>query len=281
MKFTKFWQVLLFSMFKFSIMEGDGGGNLPPDDKDKGDKDKLPDDKVPPSDKTPGVSDNEAKLLKEVMQKKDALKKASDELNDLKAKLSEFDGIDPAAIKTLLAEKKSAEEKQLEAKGEWERLKARMAEEHGKEVTSVKEQLESLRSQLAQKDAVIGNLSVGTQFSQSKFIADELILPPSKARVVYGDYFDVAEDGSVVGYDKPRSAANRTALVNGQGDNLSFDEALRKIVEADPEKDRMLKSKIKPGAGSDTKPGVKPNQKPVEVDSVSKIASGLKLLGGK
>ena len=283
MKLSKFWQVLLFGMLSgLGVVGGEGGGagaGAGDDDGggagDGGKGGAGGDGK----DAKPSPSDAEAKLLKEVMQKKDALQKATTELTDLKTKLASFDGIDPVAVKALLAEQKKAEETQLEAKGEWERLKARMAEEHGKEVVSVKEQAEALRAQLAQQAAVIDKLSVGAQFSQSTFITEELTLTPSKARVVYGDYFDVAEDGSVVGFDKPRGSASRTALINGAGVNMPFDEALRKIVEADPEKDHVLKSKVRPGAGSDTKQHVKVSTKPAETDSMSKIAQGLKALG--
>lgn len=272
MKFMNLWKFLMAgAIMRMGIIDGDAGGAA-------GDGDSAA-AAADAGKGAPVVSDNEAKLLKEVMQKKDALKKASDELADVKTKLAAFDGIDATAVKELLAERKKAEESQLEAKGEWDRLRARMAEEHTREVDAIKSATETLRAELAKKDAVISNLSVGAQFGQSKFIAEELTLTPSKARVVYGEYFDVSEDGSVVGYDKPRGSANRTALINGVGSNLSFDEALRKIVESDPEKDHMLKSKMKPGAGSDTKPGTKPAAKPVETDSVSKIAQGLKLFG--
>lgn len=218
-------------------------------------------------------SDEEARLLKENMAKKEQLRKAQDELANLK---KQFEGIDPEAVKKMLAEQRSAEEKQLEAKGDYERLKQRMAEEHGKEVSSLKAQLEAMQSQVAKANGTISDLTVGTQFGQSQFIAGELTLTPAKARVIYGDYFDV-EDGKVVGYDKPRGAANRTALVDQYGSAVPFDLALQKIVEADPEKDHLLKSKIKSGAGSESKKpvsGIQKNDAPT--DGVSKIAAGLK-----
>lgn len=220
-----------------------------------------------------GPTDEEARLLKENMSKKEQLRKTQDELANLR---KQFEGIDPEAVRKLLAEQKSAEEQALEKKGDYERLKARMAEEHGKEVTSLKSQIEALQGELGKTKGTINELSIGTQFGQSTFIADELTLTPAKARVIYGDHFDL-EDGKVVGYDKPRGAAGRTALVDQYGSAVPFDAALRKIVEADPEKDHLLKSKVKAGAGSDSK---KPNSDPAKseqaTDSVSKIASGLK-----
>ena len=49
-----------------------------------------------------------------------------------------------------------------------------------------------------------------------------------------------------------------------------------RIVEADPEKDHLLKSKVKPGAGSDSKKASGDVQKETSGDSMSKIAAGLK-----
>lgn len=220
-------------------------------------------------------TDEEARLLKENMKKKEELKKVADQNATLQAQLKTFEGIDPEAVRKLLADQKAAEEKQLEAKGDFDRLKARMAEEHGKEVTTLKAQLEALQSQLGAASGTINELTIGTQFGQSSFISEELTLTPAKARVVYANHFDL-EEGKVVGYDKPRGAANRTALVDQYGAPVPFDAALRKIVDADPDKEQLYRSKIKAGAGSDSKKvtGQQP-QSQAGATSVSKIASGL------
>lgn len=247
---------------------GQGGDGGKPDDKggDQGDgKGKL--------------SDEEARLLKEVMKKKESLDKTNQELAKAKEQLKKFDGIDPEAVRQMLRERDDADKKQLEAKGDWERLKQRMAEEHVKEIDALKGNLDQSQNALQKALSTINDLSVGTQFGQSKLISDELTLTPSKARVIYGEYFDVV-DGKVIGYDKPKGAENRTAIVDQYGNNVGFDDALRKIIDTDPEKDYLFKSKAKPGAGSDSaKPSGKGNDKPAETDSIGKIALGLKNLG--
>lgn len=220
------------------------------------------------------LSDSEAKLLKENMAKKEQLKKAQDELDALK---KQFEGIDPEAVRKLLSEQKDAETKALEAKGDYERLKQRMAEEHSKEIKSLRDQLEALQGEKSKLSGTINDLTVGTQFGQSQFISEELTLTPAKARVIYGPYFDV-EDGKIVGYDKPKGAAGRTALVDQYGTPVGFDAALRKIVEADPEKDHLIKSKMKAGAGSDSKKATTEPNKGQSGDSVSRISAGLKSL---
>jgi hypothetical protein len=220
-------------------------------------------------------SDEEARLLKENMKKKEALDKANAELKKTQDALKAFEGIDPEAVRKLLADQKSAEEKALEAKGDWDRLKGRMAEEHGKEIKTLQDQIAALTGKLNSTEGTIKDLSIGTQFSQSKFISEELTLTPAKTRVIYGDYFDV-EEGKVVGYDKPRGAASRTAIVDQYGNTVDFESALRKIIEADPEKDHLLKSKMKPGAGSDSRKPSGQQKADVPTDGISKIASGLK-----
>ena len=222
-------------------------------------------------------SDEEARLLKENMKKKsqidDLAKKLTDAQGVLK-QLEELGGLD--ALKSVVGQQKDAEVKALEAKGDYERLKTRMAEEHSKDVKTLKEQIDSLQSQLGKATGTISELTIGTQFGQSKFISEELTLTPGKARVIYADFFDI-EDGKVVGYDKPRGSAGRTALVDQYGNAVGFDDAIRKIVEADPEKDHLMKSKIKAGADSvSRKPSGEPTKDAPSVGSVSKIASGLK-----
>ncbi|TSP13946.1 DUF6651 domain-containing protein [Cupriavidus campinensis] len=227
-------------------------------------------------------TDAEAKLIKEVMQRKEREKQ-------LQAQLSQFEGLDPAEIKQLLADKaaaaqakKEAEERELEQKGEWDRLRQRMADEHTQVVTGLRSELDQLKAQLTGASSTINELTIGSQFNQSGFIAEELTLTPTKARVVYGQHFDLV-DGKVVGYDKPRGEANRTALVDSLGEPVGFEDALRKIVEADPDKDHLVKVKTKPGSGSGSRQqqptNGKGNEGKGDASSFDKIAAGLKSLG--
>lgn len=224
-------------------------------------------------DKGAKPSDSEAKLIKEVMQKKDALKKASADLEAANARLKEFDGIDPGEIKKLIADKRSAEESQLAAKGEWETLKKRMGDEHTNAMKGVQGENETLKQALAKANSTIEELTVGTSFGNSAFIK-ETVYTPGKARQLYGSHFDIV-DGAVVGYDKPRGTQGRAPLVDATGSNLVFDEALKRIVEADPDKDYVLKSKVKPGANSNSNARPARNGQDEPKDGVSKITAGL------
>lgn len=198
------------------------------------------------------LSDTEAKLLKETMERKKQLKKAQEEKDALAAKLKEFEGIDPAAVRSLLAEKQAREAEELEKKGQWDALKKQMADQHAVEKTELNTKLSEKDARLAALEAKVADLTVGSAFAQSAFIKDELSLTPSKTRVVYGAHFEYNDEGKVVGYDKPKGAADRVVLVDASGEALSFDAALRKLVEADPDRDQLLRSKMKAGAGSKT-----------------------------
>lgn len=220
--------------------------------------------------KKSGLSDKEAELLREVMEKKTKLKELEKQLADANKR---FEGIDPDEVKKLLAEKKTLEEAELEKKGEWDRLKARMAEENGKAVDGFKKQLQDLGSVNQTLAKTIEDLTVGQAFANSSFITDETILTPSKARVIYGSFFEI-EEGKVVAYDKPRGATSRTKFVDAAGEAVSFEDAIKKIIDLDTDKDRLLRAKSKPGAESKSDP-VKKKPEETELKGVSRIRAAL------
>lgn len=243
--------------------EGDKGGT---DDKGGAEDDKG-------GEKKP--TDAEAKLLKEVMDKKTKLKGAEESIGKLQAELKRFEGIDPDAVRALLAEKKDKETKKLEEQGQWDSLKKQMNEEHGKQIGEVTEKLTSTQSEVSRLNGVIAELTVGNSFASSQFIKDDLTIPSSKVRVLYGSHFEF-KDGSVVAFDKPAGAAERTMLVDAKGDPLAFEAALKKIVDTDPDRDQLLRSKMKAGAGSKTAQGAgAPEKKLEEVRGLGRIAAAL------
>jgi hypothetical protein len=215
--------------------------------------------------------DEKAKLLRESMKRKQ-------KIADLENELKKFEGIDPEAVRALLAEKRQAELAAEEAKGNFDRVKQMMAEAHDAEKKTLNDTIADLQNQLKVRDGELDKLTVGQSFALSQFISEELTLPPSKAKKVYGEYFERV-DGKVVAYDQPAGASTRTILTGADGKPLSFDDALRKIVELDPEKDRLIKQKVTPGAASSSKkvdPAAQSNDKPErKLYGVSRIALGL------
>jgi chemotaxis protein histidine kinase CheA len=194
-----------------------------------------------------------AKLLKESMGRKESLKSKDDEIAALKA---QFEGIDPEAAREALktaaeaAEaKKQAELKELESKGEYDKILEQVNTANAEKIAEKDKEIETRDSEIAGLKATINKLTVGSSFSSSTFISEQLVLTPTKVEALYGSHFDV-EDGAMVAYDKPRGSDERTKLVDDKGAPLGFEAAITKIVSADPDFERMQKSKLKPGAGS-------------------------------
>jgi hypothetical protein len=218
-----------------------------------------------------------AKLLKEVMEKKAKLKDTEAARAAAEAELKKFEGIDLDEVKKLLAEKTEREKKDLEAKGEFDRLKKMIADERAAEKTTYESTIAELKAQLGRKEGTINELTIGQNFSQSTFIKDDLVLTPAKARQLYGSHFEL-KDGNVIAYDKPAGAADRTPLTGADANPLPFEEALKKIISLDPDKDSLIRTKIKPGANSSSQQQLKnekPNGQGDGLYGVSRIKAGL------
>lgn len=237
------------------IGDGTGGGGGKIDDSgNKGDPD--PAEKALPEKsegQKPSVSDAEAKLIKEVMDKKEKLRKATEEVEAVKAQLARFDGIDPDAIRAMLDQQKEAETKRLEAAGEWDRLKKQMADENAKKLDAASQEIANANNMVKQLTGQIAELTIGASFNSSPFVKDELLIPPSKVRALFGAHFET-KDGAVVAYDKPAGNPERTVLVDSSGEPLGFEDALKRIIDADPDGKALMRAKIKQGAASGSKP---------------------------
>lgn len=190
------------------------------------------------------VQDEKARLLRESLKRKE----------DLKA----FKDVDPEKYRELVAREAEAENERVENErkaaekaGDFDRVKQMMADQHKAEKDELLKQIEALKGEVKSSTSQIEELSIGSSFTGSKFIGENLILSAAKARVLYGSHFEI-EDGKVVAYDKPAGASQRTKLVNSMGNPLNFEEAIAKIVDGDADKESIMKSKMKPGAGSRT-----------------------------
>lgn len=226
----------------------------------------------------PKLSDNEAQLLKDMMKHKETAKSEKAAREALEAKLKEFDGIDPTAVRELLAKQQKAHEEELEKKGQWDALKQNMIKAHSEDKAKLEAQITELQGALKSRDNTIDELTIGSQFSNSKFLKEETTLASAaKARALYGNHFELV-DGVLTAFDKPKGAQSRAPLVDASGNALDFDSAMRKIIESDPDKDALLRTAAKPGAGSGQKAAIPPKKAGAvqeDASSVDKIASGL------
>lgn len=200
-------------------------------------------DKQPPK-KDKKTSDGEAKLLKEVM-------KLKEQLRETKEKTKDYEGLDLEEVKRLIEEKKNREVRELEDKKAWDELKKRLTDEHKRAIEEREQRLKERDDELTKYRSTINEMTVGQAFMQSNFIEKEMVYTPSKMRKLFGEHFEM-EDGQVIPYDKPRGEANREKLVDSKGKTLSFDDAIKKLVDDDSEKDSFYKSTLKQGANSRT-----------------------------
>lgn len=221
-------------------------------------------------------TDAEAALLKEVMDKKNKLKETSDQLEQVKAKLKDWEGLDAADVKKLLKEQKDLAARKLEEKGEWDALKKQMNDQHATELAGKDALIAETNGKLTGLQQQIADLTVGNAFGNSKFIAEQMALPITKARILFGSHFEYV-DGQVVGFDKPAGAKSRTQLVDAKGEPLSFEAAIQKLVESDSDRDQLMKSKLRNGAGSRTEKEGKP-PKTSDLVGRDRISAGLKTL---
>jgi hypothetical protein len=210
------------------------------------------------------MSESERKLLREAMAKKE-------EIAQLRAQLKAFEGVDPKRYQELTAaqvkaeaEAKEREQKALIERGQFEEALKRVREEQDgvlgqvrtqftTELQTVAGERDTLNQRVSALTQQIEDLTIGEAFSNSPFIRDELVqaMSPARNRRLYGDHFDLV-DGKVVGFDKPRGEQGRSPLVDKDGQNVSFDEALKRILSSQPDFETMLRSQAKQGAGSGT-----------------------------
>lgn len=229
-----------------------------------------------------GMTDKERELLRESMSRKEKIKELEGKLSEYSTQLKNWEGLNPDDVRKLVQEKRDAELKQLEKKGEWDKIRQQMLEAHNVEKQTLAQKIEELNQKLNAYSGQIDQLTVGQAFSTSKFIADELVLTPSKARTVYGSHFERDTDGRVIAYDRPGGAEGRVPLVDGQGNPLPFDAALKKLVEVDPDRDALLRAKIKQGADSGTAGAkTKPSDNSGSNSGVSRIADAIRSGGLK
>lgn len=241
--------------------QGGGSGDDKGDGSNNGDKDA-----------------EKAELLREVMKKKTRIQEQDTKLGDLSTKvedltqqLGKFANIDLDKYQELVdgqtkmaAEKAKVEEERLKSEGKFEELLATKGKEHQSIIEQMRSANESALSNNSTKFddlnkvnvgllAQIEELTVGSAFSDSKLIHDDLVsaFSPLRARKLFGDHFDT-EGGKVIGYDKPRGSEDRAPLVDANGHSEAFDTALKRIIEADGDSDSMFRSKHKDGSGSET-----------------------------
>jgi hypothetical protein len=197
----------------------------------------APDPNAKPNPGT-GPTDAEAGLLKEVMTLKTKLKAVATDR-------AKFAGIDPDQARTVLAaqdaieaQAQAIEAQRLKDAGDWEGMKKHLAASNAAEKKALNDTIAEREALTKNLTNSIHELTIVDAFAKSRFFRDETLLPPAKARRIYESNCELLSDGRVQVVD-----ANREPLVDGSGAPLPFDDAMRRIVEADPDKDHLLRAR--------------------------------------
>lgn len=226
------------------------------------------------------LSDKEAELLKDVMRHKNRAKTAESELNTLRDQMAAIQqalgDAKPEDVAALLQAQKDNERQQLEKKGQYDKIIEQMRTENEKLIQAERDRASALQQQLDKMKSDIEEITIGRAFAESKYVREKLRIPTTKlARREFGDHFEVEGD-KVVGYDKPRGAADRVPLVDGQGNTLSFDDAMARLVAAHPESKDLIRTEVKPGANSSTQAKANAKVEKPKAHGASRIEQALK-----
>jgi len=227
-----------------SDSDNDTDGGSDSDDDDSSDSDD--DGKSDNSGNDNGLSDAQAKALKEVMKWKT---NAREYKNSLKEFTDVMGDVTPDQIKELIDAKKKSDISDLEKRQEYDRIIEATKEENGKIVQGLKDQLAEQGNTLKTQSDLIEELTIGRSFSDSTFVKERSVLPASIARREFSEYFDLVE-GVAVAYDKPRGAAERTPLVDQNGANKAFEAAIEHLYTNHADSANLIRTPKKPGAGS-------------------------------
>lgn len=279
--------------------DGDGEGGDTGDGSDGGDSGAPaakgePAAKEPPDKQQSKMSEEEAKLLKDVMKWKEkarSLESTQTELQSKVSNLTDLQGqldtikktigdVELDDLKGLIDAKKQAETKAMEDKGQYDQIVEQMKTEHSSRVDGLNEKLGGMNSELDAAKEQIKSLTVGRAFSDSGFIRDRSVLTSNIAMKEFGDYFDYTKEG-VVAYNKPRGIEGRAPIVDADGNKQPFDAAIEKLYSAHPDSASLIKSTQKPGAGSKSEElnGAGKKQPTEQLRGIDKIGAGLRALG--
>jgi len=151
-----------------------------------------------------------------------------------------FEGIDPEAARSALEMVSNLDAKKLVDAGEIAKVKEEARKVFQKQLDEATDKNEALETRYA--DEKIGNV-----FGGSKFIKENLTIPPDMARGTFGAFFKYT-DGRVV----PQNTDGTPIYsLTSPGEVATFDEAMAIIVSGYANRDLILKGSGSKGSGAD------------------------------
>jgi len=160
------------------------------------------------------------------------------EVNELKGSLSKFDGIDIDEAKKALETTKNIDLSKMVGLDKLEEVRTDVAGQFKGQMDALTESLNGANDQIRQ-------LLVSNAFASSQFVSENTVLLPDFAESYFGKHFKV-ENNQAVAYqgDQPILSMEKPGQLAG------FDEALKILVNAHPNKDSILKGAGASGSGS-------------------------------
>ncbi len=181
-------------------------------------------------------------------------KRRREENKTLKDRVASIEGIEDVAAYREQAEEaikmvQNFKDKDLVKAGEVDKLKSEMMtgfeakEQKIKSAFATQEQ--GLKAEIAKKDAAIRTLLVSNRFATSPLFGGDdpkTTLPPDIAETYFGKHFEVVDEGD--GLQLIARDEDGEPMISRQkiGDPAGFDEAIERIFDRYPGRDKLLRS---------------------------------------
>jgi hypothetical protein len=220
-------------------------------------------------------------LQKEAKEKRIELKQAKEKLEsfeELDIDVENFNSWRDDAKKALETVKNLDSSKLIEADKVEElknQVRQELTDERARIEKQYKQQLKEKEESLSSATSQINELVVGNKFLSSSFINENLILTPKMARKVFGDKFKVETHDNqaiAVGYDENNEPIMSRSNIGKYAD---FDEALKHLIDSDPDRDTYIKAETKKTKSEPQTPYSFQSANPSQMSSTDKIRAGL------
>jgi uncharacterized protein DUF6651 len=195
----------------------------------------------------------------EVERWKAEAKKAFQDRDSVKAKLRELEGKtlsdeDRALFDTLKQQQEQAEEDRKKKAGEFDAWRQQIADKHTKELEAERKKIAAETEAKGKAVRDLHDTLIGLSFAgASEWFGDngKTVLPPAIAQSHLGRYVEVQiDDASGARTVVVKDVHGNPILDTKTGKPLAFDKAIGELIDALPEKDRILKGSGKSGSGS-------------------------------
>jgi hypothetical protein len=164
-----------------------------------------------------------------------------------KADLSKFKGIDIKEAQDALETVKNIKSKELMDANGIKILKSEMMQGFETEKSEIRKgyetKLDEVGKKVSEKDSIIKNLLITTKFANSPHFSGEnkkTIYPPDDAVKIFGERFMVDEKLNIVAIDRNGEILKSQKT---HGEPADFEEAIARIIEEHPNKERILWTK--------------------------------------